>query len=246
MQVSDIVLRDPSISTFLALGDLQYESGELANFQGAYDASYGRIKSITKPTPGNHEYATTGASGYYTYFGALAGDPAKGYYSFDIGSTWHIAMLNGNCGIVACTATSAQTRWLAADLAASTRPCTIAAWHQPRWSSGQEHGNDTHFGPFWDVLQANHAELVLNGHEHTYERFAPMLPSGVASPNGIEEIVIGTGGRSLYTFAAAQPNSITRLATFGVLKLRLGANDYSYQFVGQDGTVFDSGSGVCH
>jgi hypothetical protein len=246
LQVSNIIVNDPSITTFLALGDLQYESGELANFQGNYDASYGRIKAITKPTPGNHEYATTGASGYYTYFGAQAGDPTKGYYSFDVGSTWHIAMLNGNCGIVSCAASSTQTQWLAADLAANTRPCVIGAWHQPRWSSGMEHGNDTHFGPFWDVLQANNAELVLNGHEHTYERFAPMLPSGVASPNGIEEIVVGTGGRSLYTFAAAQPNSLTRLATFGILKLRLGANDYSYQFIGQDGTVFDSGSGVCH
>ena len=246
VQISNLILNDPSISMFLALGDLQYESGELANFQTSYENSYGRLKSITKPTPGNHEYATAGASGYYTYFGAQAGDPTKGYYSFDVGTQWHIVMLNGNCDILSCTATSTQTQWLTDDLTANTRPCTIATWHQPRWSSGNEHGSDTHFGPWWDVLQQYNAEVVLNGHEHSYERFAPQLPSGVASETGIREIVAGTGGRSLYTFAAAQPNSIVRLSTMGLFTMTLGNGTYSWQFSGEDGTVFDSGTGTCH
>ena len=244
--VSDMIVNDPSITTFIALGDLQYEAGELANFQGSYDASYGRVKSITRPNPGNHEYGTPGASGYYTYFGAAAGDPTKGYYSFDIGTQWHVVLLNGNCGIVACSAGSTQTQWLDADLTANTRPCVIAGWHQPRWSSGTEHGSDAAFAPWWNELQAHNAELVLNGHEHSYERFAPQLPNGVASENGIREIVAGTGGRSLYTFSTPVTNSVVRLATFGLFKMVLGDGVYSWQFIGQDGTIFDSGTGTCH
>ena len=244
--ISDMVVNDPSIKAFIALGDLQYESGELANFQGAYEQSYGRVKDITYPNPGNHEYGTPGASGYYTYFGAKAGDPTKGYYSFDIGTQWHVVLLNGNCDIVSCAAGSTQTQWLDADLTTNTRPCVIAGWHQPRWSSGHEHGNDASFAPFWNTLQAHNAEVVLNGHEHSYERFAPQLPNGVASENGIREFVPGTGGRSLYTFNAPVTNSVVRLSTFGMFKMVLGDGVYSWQFIGESGTVFDSGTGTCH
>lgn len=246
LQVSNLVANDPSVQHFLALGDLQYDNGELANFQSAYAPSYGRFKTKTKPVPGNHEYQTPGASGYYSYFGAAAGDPAKGYYSFNIGTDWRVVMLNSSCGVVSCASTSVQTAFLTYDLAATARPCVVAAWHHPRFSSGQEHGNHTSVGPFWDVLQQVGADIVLSGHEHNYERFAPQLPSGAASANGIREFVVGTGGRSLYSFATPQPNSVVRLQTFGVLKLTLGNRTYSWRFVGENGAVLDSGTGTCH
>ncbi len=244
--MSNLVANDPSIQHFLALGDLQYENGELANFQAAYTPSYGRVKAKTKPAPGNHEYQTSGASGYYSYFGAAAGDPAKGYYSFNVGTDWHVVMLNSNCGVVSCASNSVQTAFLTYDLAATARPCVVAAWHHPRFSSGQEHGNSTSVGPFWDVLQQYGAEIALAGHEHNYERFAPQLPSGAASATGVREFVVGSGGRSLYAFAAPQPNSVVRLQTFGVLKLTLGNRAYSWRFVGENGSVLDSGTGTCH
>jgi hypothetical protein len=246
MAVSDRILADPSVAWFLALGDLQYENGELASFQTAYDASFGRLKAKTKPAPGNHEYNTAGATGYYTYFDTAAGDPTKGYYSFDVGTTWHVIALNSNCGAVACAAGSAQEQWLRADLAAaSARPCTLAFWHHPRFSSN-EHGDDTTVAPFWDALSAAGAELVLNGHDHGYERFDPQTPAAAADPNGIREVVAGTGGRSLYPFGAPHANSVVRYAAFGYLRLTLGTNQYAWQFVTEAGAVTDSGTGTCH
>jgi hypothetical protein len=244
--VSNLLVNNPSLTWFLALGDLQYENGELANFQTAYEASYGRVKAKTKPAPGNHEYNTAGAPGYYTYFGAAAGDPTKGYYSFDVGSTWHVIALNSNCAAVACAAGSAQEQWLRADLAAATaRPCTIAYWHHPRFSSGS-HGNDTTTAAFWTALQQFGAELVLNGHEHDYERFAPQLPTGVADAKGIRELVVGTGGRSIGSFGTTAANSQVRMQGFGVLDLTLGTNAYAWRFVDESGAVRDSGTGTCH
>jgi Calcineurin-like phosphoesterase/Iron/zinc purple acid phosphatase-like protein C len=246
MAVSNRILLDRSVTWFLALGDLQYETGDLASFRTAYDGSFGRLKAKTKPAPGNHEYGTAGATGYYNYFGALAGDPTKGYYSFDVGSTWHVIALNSNCTAVACAAGSAQEQWLRADLAAaSARPCTLAFWHHPRFSSN-EHGDDGTVAPFWNALRTAGAELVLNGHDHGYERFAPQTPGAVADRNGIREIVAGTGGRSLYAFGPPHANSVVRDETFGYLRLTLGRNKYSWQFVTQAGTITDSGTGTCH
>jgi hypothetical protein len=246
VSVSNLIVNDPNVSAYLALGDEQYDNGELANFQTAYEASYGRVKSKTHPIPGNHEYNTAGATGYYTYFGAAAGDPTKGYYSFDIGTTWHVVGLNANYTAVACAAGSAQEQWLRADLAANARPCTIAFWHQPRFSSGS-HGNDVTYDPFWQALQQFGTEIVLSGHDHDYERFAPQLPSGAASADGIREFIVGTGGKSMDTFgASAAANSAVRLSTFGVLELTLGTNAYSWKFVHESGAVLDSGTGTCH
>jgi hypothetical protein len=244
--VSNVVAADASITAFLGLGDLQYENGDLAGFQSTYEASYGRFRSITKPVPGNHEYNTPGATGYYSYFGALAGDRTKGYYSFDIGSSWHIVALNSNCSVVSCVAGSTQEQWLRADLAASTRPCTVAFWHHPRFSSGSGHGNDTTVAPFWDALQQDGVELVLNGHEHVYERFAPQLPNGTADLNGIREIIVGTGGKEQTGFSAARPNSVVRLTGFAILKLTLGVSAYSWKLVSETGAVLDAGTGWCH
>ncbi len=244
--VSDLVVNDPSIVAFLPLGDLQYDNGELTNFQTAYDPSYGRFKAITKPAPGNHEYNTANATGYYTYFGSIAGDPTKGYYSYDIGTQWHLVALNSNCSVVSCAAGSPQEQWLRADLAASTRPCTIAYWHHPRWSSGSDHGNDATVAAFWNALQADGAELVLNGHSHVYERFAPQLPSEVADPNGIRQITSGTGGKNMTGFTTPVANSEVRFTGFGVLKLTLGNGVYSWKWVNEAGVVGDQGTGSCH
>lgn len=243
--VSDLVANDAAVTALLVLGDLQYDNGELANFQAAYEPSYGRVKAKTKPAPGNHEYNTPGAPGYYTYFGAAAGDPAKGYYSFDVGTTWHVVALNSNCSAVACSPGSTQEQWLRADLAATARPCVVAFWHHPRFSSGS-HGDDTTVAPFWDALGQYGAELVLSGHDHDYERFASQLPSGAADPNGIRELIVGTGGKSLGSFGAPKQNSAVRISTFGVVKLTLGTSAYSWQFVNEAGTVLDSGAGTCH
>jgi Calcineurin-like phosphoesterase len=242
LAVSSLVVDDPNNDLFLALGDLQYENGELAGFQSAYDSSYGRIKAKTRPTVGNHEYGTAGANGYFTYFGAAAGDPGKGYYSFDVGSTWHVVTLNSNCSIVSCAAGSAQEQWLRSDLASTTRPCVIATWHHPRFSSSY---SNTPVAPFWNALEQYGVELNLVGHEHSYERFAPQLANGSASADGIQEIVVGTGGRSLDGFGSPLPNSLVRLSTFGVLKLALGHDTYSWQFVDQTGAVRDSGTRAC-
>ena len=234
--------------TVFTLGDNAYPNGSATDYANCYDASWGRVKSRTMPTPGNHEYQTAGAAGYFSYFGSAAGDPSTGYYSYDLGA-WHIVVLNSNsaCTTISCAATSAQVQWLKADLAASTKSCTLAYWHHPRFNSGAEHGNLTAVGPFWDALYAAGAEIVLNGHEHLYERFAPQTPNAVADPNGIRQFTVGTGGAALYSFGAIQPNSERRDNTsMGVLKLTLKSGGYDWQFIPATGSFTDSGSGTCH
>ncbi len=178
-QVSDTIFADKTLSALLALGDLQYENGELSAFNSEYEPTYGRLKSITWPVPGNHEYNIPGAAGYYSYFGARAGDPAKGYYSFELGS-WHIVALNSNCSGGICSVGSAQERWLRADLAASTKPCTLAMWHHPRFSSGTVHGDNASLVGLFTALADFDVEMVMSGHEHDYERFALAGRSGRA------------------------------------------------------------------
>ena len=245
--VSDRLVSDPLVTMLLALGDEQYDNGELAFFQTEYEATYGRLKSITKPAPGNHEYNSPGASGYYAYFGAAAGDPAKGYYSFNIGSDWHVISLNSNCSIVSCAAGSAQERWLDNDLATNARPCVLAYWHHPRFSSGDNHGEDTAVKPLWNTLYVHGTELVLSGHEHDYERFGPQRADGSADlASGIRQFVVGTGGRAAGGFNAPLPSSEMRLpGTFGYLRLTLGAGEYSWQFVTEAGSIADSGQSSC-
>ena len=236
--------------TVFTLGDNAYENGSATEYANCYNPSWGRVKSRTKPAPGNHDYHTAGAAGYFGYFGSAAGDPSKGYYSYNLGA-WHIVVLNSNsaCTTISCSATSAQVQWLKADLAANTKSCTLAYWHHPRFNSGSNHGNLTAVGPFWDALYAAHAEIVLNGHEHVYERFAPQTPNAVADPtNGIRQFTVGTGGAGLYSFSSTiQPNSERRNNTsFGVLKLTLKSGGYDWQFMPGTGSFTDSGSGTCH
>ncbi len=258
--VSDLIVNG-GYSAVLALGDNQYYCGSYDAFVGSYDLSWGRVKSMTYPSVGNHEYLTNGgsgastgcdasnanAAGYYQYFGAAAGDPTKGYYSFDIG-TWHLVALNTQCSSVGgCSANSPQGQWLAADLDAHPNQCTLAFFHIPLFSSGgRASPNST---GMWQVLYAHHADLVLNGHDHIYERFAPQAPDGTPDPvNGIREFIVGTGGANLTSLATTAANSEVRNAsTFGMMALTLHPTGYDWQFVPEAGQTFtDSGSGTCH
>ena len=232
------------------LGDNVYDSGTPSEFTDCYGPSWGTssIKDRTRPVAGNHDYSTAGAAGYYGYFGAAAGDPAKGYYAYDAG-TWRIYVLNSNCTIIACAAGSAQEQWLRSDLAANPRQCVLAMWHHPRFSSGSTHGSSNATQALWQALYDFNAEIVLSGHEHNYERFGPQTATGTADGGrGIVEIVAGTGGRSHYPFGTTQPNSLVRNSdTFGVLRLTLATGGWSFTFVPEAGRTFtDSGSGTCH
>ena len=244
----------------LPIGDEQYDCAAPSDWAASYDPSWGRVKSITRPAPGNHEYKSANpdlygqnicapnAQGYFQYFGASAGDPSKGYYSYDLG-TWHMIVLNttSKCSLISCAAGSAQETWLKADLAAHPNKCTLAYWHEPLFSSKTPL---TKVQPLWQDLYAAGAEVVLNGHVHNYERFAPQDPFGKAdSARGIAEFVVGMGGRgheSSGTTIAA--NSVARNGTvFGVLKMTLHPSSYDWEFVPQAGQSYsDSGSAPCH
>ena len=227
----------------LALGDNQYNSGSLSQFQAVYDPTWGRVKSITHPAVGNHEYGTSKASGYFSYFGASAGDPSKGYYSFNVGS-WHLIALNSNCTIVACTAGSAQEIWLRNDLATHPNLCTLAFDHHARWSSGHD-GDNTFMQPMWQDLYNANAELFLSGHSHNYERFAPQnATGGLDNARGIRQFVVGTGGAFFTGVGSAHPNSQVRNNdTFGIMKMTLRPTGYDWQFIrAAGGTFTDSGS----
>ncbi len=232
-------------ATVATLGDGAYPDGSASDYQNCYDPSWGLYKAQTLPTAGNHDYHTAGASGYFGYFGAAAGDPTKGYYSYDLGS-WHVVVLNSNCAKVGgCGGTSPQVQWLQADLSAHPSACTLAYWHEPRFSSSQ---TSTPFGAFWSALYKAKAEVVLNGHRHNYERFAEQTPGGVADPDwGIREFVVGTGGAHLRDFTHEVANSEVRNSdTWGVLKLTLKSDSYDWEFVPVAGKSFrDTGTGRC-
>jgi hypothetical protein len=236
--------------TVFAAGDLAYPDGSDEQFAKCYDPTWGRFKDRTRPVPGNHEYHNSGDSGFARYFGAAAGDATKGYYSYDLGA-WHIVALNSECEHVGgCGARSPQGEWLRQDLARHPTTCTLAYFHKPLFSSGASHGNDLDMKPLWQTLYAANADVVINGHDHDYERFAPQDPEGNADlKRGIREFVVGTGGKNSHrTFAALRANSEAHQAdTFGVLKLTLHASGYDWEFVPEAGKSFhDSGNGSCH
>ena len=240
-------LLDSIDGTIAVLGDNVYDSGTADQFAECYEPSWGRHKSRTKPAAGNHDYLTPGAAAYYSYFGAAAGDPAKGYYSYDVGP-WHIIVLNSQCKeVVGCGPGTPQEQWLRADLAAHPRTCTLAYWHHPRFSSGLN-GNEIYVDAFWQALYEYRADIVLGGHDHDYERFAPQDPSGAADARrGIRQFVVGTGGASHIAFVSPVANSEVRDdETYGVLKLTLHPASYEWQFIPVAGGTFtDSGSGTC-
>jgi hypothetical protein len=241
-------LLDQIPGTVMAVGDLAYPDGSKGNF-ACYDRTWGRAKSRTRPAPGNHEFHSAGASPYFDYFGAAAGNPKTGYYSYELG-TWHIIVLNSECKDAGgCEPGSPQEKWLRSDLAAHPATCTLAYWHKPLFSSGSAHGNDLTVKPLFQALYDANAEVVVAGHDHDYERFAPQAPDGTAdAKRGIREFVVGTGGKNHRPFSEPKPNSEVREATgFGVLKLTLKPDSYDWQFIPEAGKSFtDSGAGACH
>jgi hypothetical protein len=225
-------------------GDDVYPNGTAAEFTGCYEPTWGRHKTRTRPAPGNHDYRTADGAPYYAYFGALAGDSGRGYYSYDLGA-WHILSLNSN---ISMKAGSPQEQWLRASLARHPAKCTLAYWHHPRFSSGG-HGSSTASQPLWQALYDANADVVISGHDHLYERFAPQTPAGTRdAARGIREFVVGTGGAGLYQVETIRANSEVRNAnTHGVIKLTLRPDSYDWEFVPVAGKTFrDSGSGRCH
>ena len=252
---------DGIAGTVLTLGDNVYPNGTATEFSTCYGPTWGRFKNRTRPTPGNHDYNTAGASGYFDYFNGVgnqtgpAGNRSLGYYSFDIG-TWHVVVLNSECETTSglwlkggCAAGSAQETWLKADLAAATTNNIIVTWHKPRFSSSTEHGNSTHMQGFWQIAYERGVDLVLNGHSHNYERFAPMNASGAVDTSfGVREFVVGTGGASAHGFTAPSATSQLRsTGTAGVLKLTLHPTSFDWQFVPVAGQTFtDAGTQAVH
>lgn len=236
--------------TVFAVGDLAYPDGSDEQFAKCYGPTWGRFKDRTRPAPGNHEYHSNSASGYSRYFGAAAGDPTKGYYSYDLGA-WHILALNSECDEVGgCGPSSPQGQWLKQDLAQHPTACALAYFHKPLFSSGAKHGNDPAMKPLWDVLYQAGVDLIINGHDHNYERFAPQDPDGKTDPeHGIREFVVGSGGKSSHRkMGTTKPNSEARNDdTYGVLALTLHERSYDWEFLPEAGKTFrDSGSGKCH
>jgi acid phosphatase type 7 len=238
--VSDLILALQPTAV-LDLGDIQYENGELANFEDYYDPTWGRFMEITYPTPGNHEYGTSGAAGYFEYFGSRAPGP---YYSFDLAPNWHVIALNSE---IARGEGSPQNDWLEADLAATSANCVLAFWHRPRFWSGVNYNSDLSMAPFWEDLYAARADLILVGHAHNYERFADLTPAGAVDwATGVRSFVVGTGGKDHHPFGTPITGSQFRNATdFGVLKLTLKLDGFLWAFVNESGVTLDSGSGAC-
>jgi acid phosphatase type 7 len=228
--------------TVFTLGDNAYPSGATVDFQNCYDPAWGRHKNRTRPSPGNHDYGTVGAGPYFEYFGMSAGTPGVGYYSFTLGA-WHIISLNSN---VASGAGSPQASWLRADLAASSNTkCTMAYWHHPLFSSGPN-GNNDYMRDIYRILYDANVDLILNGHDHMYERFAPQDADGrLDTARGIRQIIVGTGGVPLYDVQATKPNSEVRLKIHGVMKLTLWSDRYDWDFISVAGPG-DSGTTSCH
>jgi hypothetical protein len=241
-------LLDSMAGTVAALGDNAYPHGSASDYANCYDPSWGRAKARTMPAIGNHDY-DYGAAGYFNYFGAAAGDPTQGYYSYDLGS-WHVIVLNSNCNQVGgCDIGTPQETWLRSDLAAHPAPCTVAYWHHPLFTSSNSVSAATFMRPMWQDLYNAGVDLVLNGHAHVYERFAPQTPAGALdNTNGVREITVGTGGAELHTFWTPVANSQVRnQTTWGVLKVTLNSSSYDWQFVPVAGQTFtDSGSTACH
>ena len=248
MRQTASVLSRMSPDRVLPLGDLQYERGEYSNFLRSYHPTWGRFLSVTRPTPGNHEYRTPGAAGYFRYLGWRAGPGRRGYYSFNVGR-WHIISLNSNCEEVGgCGRGSPQHRWVAKDLYRHRdRACTLAYTHHPRFSSGNEHGNWRELRYLWRLLDRSGAEALLSGHEHDYERFAPLDYLGRRDSNGMIQFVVGTGGKDLRDWGRLQPNTAVRNnRTFGVLKLALHDRFLGWRFVPEAGDSFsDRGERAC-
>jgi hypothetical protein len=245
--VNGILSASSSAIAFTA-GDSVYPTGSASWYAACYQPTWGAFKSRTRPVPGNHDYyGSSTASGYFGYFGAQAGPSGRGWYRYDAGA-WRIYALTSEC-VRGSRCYVRQYRWLAADLANYPHQCVLAMWHRPRFSSSAGHGSSTRMAPVFKLLYNRGAEIVLSGHDHDYERFAPTDPTGSPAPaTGLRQWVVGTGGAALYGFSAALPASQVRdSSSHGVLRLDLRAGGYDWQFIPVAGDSFtDSGSGTCH
>jgi calcineurin-like phosphoesterase family protein len=240
-QTAALLDQFPQATVFTA-GDNAYFQGSANDFRNCYEPTWGRHKARTRPAPGNHEYESAGASPYFTYFGPNAGPAGLGYYSFEAGS-WHVVSLNSN---VPASIGSAQYEWLLEDLSARNARCVAAIWHHPLFSSGTTSGPSPIMRDIWRLLQQHSAELVVSGHEHAYERFAALDSTGRVSPDGMRLFIAGTGGAGLYALVGPPvTGSEVRISTFGVLKLTLDTDRYSWDFIAVGGAVRDSGAGSC-
>ncbi len=228
-------------------GDNAYGSGSARDFEECYAPSWGRHRDRTFPVLGNHDFDTATAAGYFGFFGDRGGDPRAGWYSVDLGE-WRLLVLASDCGDVGgCGPESDQGRWLARELDRAAETCTLAIWHHPLFTTG-EHGPTPDVRPLWEQLYEAGVELVVNGHEHDYERFVPLDPAGQPDPErGIRQIVVGTGGGGLRTFPREDPNSEVRDRTaHGVLRLDLDPGAYAWTFIPVAGRTFtDAGTGTC-
>jgi hypothetical protein len=242
------VKADPGTNALLALGDEQYDMGALSDFRAYYDAKMGNGPGLftkTLPVPGNHEYKTSGALGYYTFWGARAGDPSKGYYATDVGP-WRLIAANSNCSAVGgCGATSPQGQFISAALASAPR-CALVFDHHPAFSDGKYAPGTSDGRTLFNLAYAGGADLFLSGHDHNYQRFAPRTSSGtVAASTGLRQFVVGTGGESTYGLTGSAREFGTS-SYIGALRLMLSSTGYGWQFKSTSGTVVDSGSGTCH
>jgi hypothetical protein len=241
-------LLDVIAGTVFTTGDNAYPDGTDAEFAECFHPTWGRHRARIRPAIGNHDYHTGRAAPYFRYFGAAAGEPGKGYYTYAV-SGWRIVVLNSNCELIGgCGDGDPQTIWLRRVLAQSAARCALAYWHHPRFSSGP-HGPQVYMRATWQTLSAAGVDVVLAGHDHVYERFAPQDADGRLDPErGIRQFTVGTGGRSHYAFRTSAPNSEVRhTGTFGVLKLTLEPTGYAWEFVPEAGRAFrDAGAAACH
>jgi len=242
--VATAKLLDSLTGTVFAAGDNAYLHGSVENYKNCYDPTWGRHKARTRPVPGNHEYETPGAAPYYAYFGDAAGPSGQGYYRYSVGP-WTILGLNSE---VDASAGSAQVQWLRNELTTNPAPCVAAIWHRPRFTSGPN-GDATDMAALWQALYDLNVDVIINGHDHLYERFDPQDPQGRPDGvRGIRQFTVGTGGASLYLAAAnAKPNSVVRISAWGVARFTLTDGAYQWDFLPvEPGASVDSGNGRCH
>jgi hypothetical protein len=234
-------LVDSLSGRLLLAGDIAYPNGSAQDFEQCFEPFWGRFRSRWHAAPGNHDYLTPNASAYFNYFGNAAGADRSGYYTLFLGD-WQILMLDSN---IATSRGSPQWEFVRRELDLQHRPCTLAMWHHPLFTSGQN-GPNLYMRDIYSLLEAGSADIIVNGHDHVYERFARQTVDGRPSDRGIRQFVVGTGGAELYRFVTTAPNSEARVAQFGVLRLTLQPNAYRWEFVLTNGGLGDSGTDTCH